>query len=161
MLSVAELNNLSDADFASTLKQCSSSAKWLSLMAKRRPYASLQDLLVKAKEAWLTLDTRDYLEVIASHPRIGAKKSEQSGFSKQEQASLALTDDLTASLLRFNDIYYEKFGFIFLIFATGKSASEILTHLQARLPNSREQEIGNAAQELLLIQDLRLRKLIS
>jgi len=78
-----------------------------------------------------------------------------------EQSSVSQASEETLqALARDNVAYLQKFGFIFIVFATGKSAAEMLALLQARLPNSRKQELRNAAQEQHKITALRLHKLL-
>ena len=54
----------------------------------------------------------------------------------------------------------EKFGYIFIVFATGKSAIEMLKILKDRLINDPESEINIAKEEQHKITKLRLSKLL-
>ena len=78
-----------------------------------------------------------------------------------EQSAVSQASEETLQALAQGNLDYEKkFGFIFIVCATGKSALEMLELLQARLPNTREQELLNAAREQHAITVLRLQKLL-
>ena len=137
------------------LKVCAS-PKWAEAMMAARPFASWDDMVAHARSIELTDD--EWLEAFAAHPRIGDRKP---GWSSQEQAGTRTADEATLhALAAGNRAYEEKFGFVFLIFATGKSADEMLATLNARIRNDRQTEIRNAAEEHRKISELRLEKLV-
>jgi 2-oxo-4-hydroxy-4-carboxy-5-ureidoimidazoline decarboxylase len=105
------------------------------------------------------LEWPDVLEALAAHPRIGERATgadREAAFSRQEQSSAAgeLAEDLHAA----NVAYEERFGWVFLICATGRTAAEILGALAARLGNDEPTEQATVRAELAAIVDLRLAK---
>ncbi len=137
-------------------------------MAAARPFVNEAFLFDQAEKIWSNLSAKDWLEAFASHPKIGDKKAapkqqERSAeWSKGEQAGLDKTnDDTREQLAEANHLYQEKFGYIFIVCATGKTAEEMLAICRARLANSAEQELPVAAEEQRKITELRLKKLLS
>lgn len=111
-----------------------------------------------ADEIWWSLTTEDWVQAFSKHPKIGQKSTEK--WSSDEQSGMSQATDRTAQeMARLNADYDARFGFIFIVCATGKSAQEMLKLLQSRLHNSREEEIRNAAAEQAKITHLRLDKL--
>lgn len=145
---------------AEDLHRCCGSSRWVAQMLERQPFAGEAELRRAADEIWLALDTADWLEAFSAHPKIGARKA--SGFSAGEQAGLAAAERATRdALAEGNRAYDAKFGFVFLICATGKSADEMLAALRERLDNDRDTELRNAAEEQRKITQLRLDKVIA
>ena len=136
-------------------------------MLERRPFASRADLLCAATEVWANLDPQDYLEAFAHHPEIGASLEElrqkfaaTADLSRAEQgAALGASEATLLALREGNHAYRSRFGYSFIVCATGKSAQEMLTLLQARLNHSPEQELLLAAAEQSKITRLRLERL--
>ena len=135
---------------------CNGSSEWVRRMMAARPMANA---LETAEEVWSSLDEKEWLEAFAAHPRIGERKA--SGWASQEQSGTAsaASETLTA-LAGTNREYEEKFGFIYIVCATGKSAEEMLAIARERLANERERELRIAAGEQLKITKLRLMKLV-
>jgi OHCU decarboxylase len=133
-------------------------------MARSRPFASEAELIDTASAVWNDLETDDWLEAFAAHPKIGETKATKSLFaewSKGEQAGMNSTgEQVKQQLAEANRAYHEKFGFIFIVCATGKSATEMLELCRRRLSHDRETEIAIAAAEQQKITEIRLRKLI-
>ncbi len=136
-------------------------------MAAERPIADADQLFTIADRIWWSLEPDDWLEAFASHPKIGENKTarviagEAQEWAAQEQAGVQNAADETMRLLgKLNRQYEEKFGYIYIVCATGKSSEEMLAMLQERLPNDAETELRNAAREQSLITKLRLGKLI-
>ena len=128
---------------------------------------SLWHLLAQANDVWRTLDQNAWLEAFRSHPKIGERKAanpvatQSRQWSAQEQRGVAnASPDAVDKLARLNRAYEEKFGFIFIVCATGKSSDEILALLEQRLLNVPETELPIAAAEQAKITELRLRKLL-
>jgi allantoicase len=140
------------------LKVCGSK-EWTVQMFVARPFDSWDSMIETSRRIWDSLGEEHWLEAFAAHPRIGDRKP---GWSSQEQAG---TSDAAAQTMQRiaegNRAYEEKFGFVFLICATGKSAGEILTALESRLGNDRNTELRNAAEEQRKIIELRLEKLVT
>lgn len=137
-------------------------------MSRRLPFRGERDLFETAEQVWWGLDAADWLEAFRSHPKIGEQKPATAtsnasvSWSRKEQEGVANADAATRELLtELNQRYEEKFGFIYIVCATGKSSEELLTILQARLANESETELRNAAAEQALITKLRLKKLLA
>ncbi|KAG2551492.1 hypothetical protein PVAP13_9KG400900 [Panicum virgatum] len=134
------------------------SRRFAAAMAAASPFASLADALLAARRIWLNeVDVNGWLEAFAAHPAIGTTSPSVSKWSKEEQsAALSTATDSTAQeLAEWNARYREKFGFVFMICASGRSAPE------RRYTNRPIVELENAAQEELKITELRLAKLFS
>ncbi len=136
-------------------------------MTERRPYESLDELTRAANDVWWALEQSDWLEAFHSHPKIGEKKaaaevsSQSKQWSGQEQAGVQIASDETLdSLAQLNQDYEQKFGFIFIVCATGKSAAEMLELLRERLSNEPDAELRIAAAEQAKITEIRLKKLV-
>eukprot|EP01035_Chromulina_nebulosa_P019322 gene19322-25185_t len=138
-------------------------------MIDARPFTTIDDLLTRSYNIWIyNLDVPDWLEAFKAHPKIGdiesvkAKHIQGKNSFESEEQSGANNADVTTlnSLAKGNLDYEQKFGFIFLICATGKSADEMLYALMTRLHNNREDEILIAAEEQAKITKLRLIKLL-
>ena len=160
------LNAATREQAASALLRCCGSARWVERVLARRPFASLAELQAVAKEAWSGLDRADYLEAFAQHPRLGAdparlrERFATADWSTQEQSGVVLADEATLEALHDGNAAYEaRFGFVFLVCATGKGAREVLKLLQQRIGNDAETELGIAAAEQAKITQLRLEKL--
>jgi len=158
----ALLNALSPDEARAALARCCGSGRWVAGMLARRPFASPEDLHAAADDAWRALGRDDFLEAFAAHPRIGETSGEKAGgtWSADEQARAAgRSADDAAALRALNQAYAERFGYIFIICATGKTAPEILAALRARLPNDGESELAVAAAEQAKITRIRLERL--
>jgi allantoicase len=139
------------------LKVCGSK-DWALRMFVARPFSDWDGLIYVADQVWKRLNDDQWLEAFAAHPRIGDRKP---GWSSQEQSGTSgASEETLRALAEGNRAYEEKFGFVFLICATGKNAEEILANLQMRLPNDRRTELENAAAEQWKIMQLRLEKLV-
>lgn len=139
------------------LRKCCASTAWVRTMAGRRPFAGMDRLAKAASEVWWRLDESDWREAFTAHPRIGERTH---GWAAQEQAGVAGPAVLTA-LEQANQEYFARFGYIFLVCASGKTGQELLAILQSRLPNAPGQEIRIAAGEQEKITQLRLEKLFT
>jgi OHCU decarboxylase len=152
-----------EADFTN----CCGSQTWARLMTEARAFADVAELLKQAEQIWLNLESEDWLEAFAAHPKIGARKpvSQQSAqfaeWSNAEQsAAQTAADSLLKELKKANRLYEEKFGFIFIVCATGKSAEEMLDICCRRIRNDADTEIRIAADEQRKITEIRLKKLL-
>jgi allantoicase len=161
------LNALPAPDARKALLSTCSSTSWASAMVKKRPYRSLSDLLAKGMDLWARATDADILEAFAAHPRIGEKAPQGhataqsmswSGTeqSKVTQASLRAKKRLAAA----NAAYEKKFGRIYIVCATGKTAEEMVAIAERRLKNGPAKELKVAAVEQGKITELRLRKLV-
>lgn len=152
-----------EADFIN----CCGSQTWARKMTGARPFADVAELIKQAEQIWLNLELKDWLEAFAAHPQIGARKvaSHQSvqaaEWSNAEQSGTQTAADvLRDELEKANRLYEEKFGFIFIVCATGKSAEEMLDLCRRRLQNDADSEVRIAADEQRKITEIRLKKLL-
>jgi OHCU decarboxylase len=166
--SINSLNELSADNAQAEFLKCCGSTRWAWAMTATRPFKSIDDLLAKADSVWWFLDMEDWLEAFRAHPKIGEKKaaaaqSEQAQrWSAQEQsATSGAGTEVIPALAEGNREYEQRFGFIYIVCATGKSSEELLKILQARLKNDSETELRNAADEQRKITRLRLAKLLN
>ncbi|HSU28119.1 MAG TPA: 2-oxo-4-hydroxy-4-carboxy-5-ureidoimidazoline decarboxylase [Chitinophagaceae bacterium] len=162
-----ELNLLNTVALKQTLYRCCGSRTWVTNMLPFFPADDLVELLEDAEEQWFLCSKEDWLEAFSQHPRIGDKDSLQKKFASTaqwaagEQGEVSKAKEKTLDeLAEANRLYEEKFGYIFIVCATGKSAEEMLAILKSRLPNDPEKEILFAADEQNKITRLRLEKLI-
>jgi allantoicase len=163
------LNGATEAEAREALSRCCGATRWVDAMLAARPFDSARALLQAATDAWRPLQARDYLEAFSHHPEIGAdlndlrsKLARTADLSQSEQAGAALAGEGTIlALRRQNQAYRERFGYSFIVCATGKSAEQMLALLEERLLHSPEVEIGIAAAEQAKITHLRLQKLWS
>ena len=161
------LNKLPGNEAEATFRDCCGSSEWARLMDEARPFEMIENLYQSAERIWFSLSPVDHLEAFASHPKIGSKKAapkqqaNSAKWSSDEQSGMKTADDkLKNELAEANRLYLEKFGFIFIVCATGKSAQEMLAICRARLRNSLTTELQIAAQEQSKITEIRLNKLL-
>lgn len=162
------INNL-DRDRAHTeLTRCCGSARWVLAMDQRRPFLSREHLIGSADEVWRTLTPEDWMEAFDHHPRIGdritlgGKFASTNTWAREEQSGAGdVAQEMLAQLAEANAKYEEKFGFIFIVCATGRTAAAMLKNLRERLENPADLEISIAAEEQRKITQLRLEKLLS
>jgi 2-oxo-4-hydroxy-4-carboxy-5-ureidoimidazoline decarboxylase len=146
------------------LLACCASAEWAAAMADRRPFEDANALLVAAADEWWIRAEDDWLEAFAAHPRIGEQRSgtdRHTTWSRLEQAGVAGADAATRdALVECNRDYEARFGYEFLICATGMSAAAMLEACRTRIDNDPDEEFLEAAGEQEKITALRLRKLL-
>jgi 2-oxo-4-hydroxy-4-carboxy-5-ureidoimidazoline decarboxylase len=137
-------------------------------MVSGRPYADIRDASAAAGRLFRSLTDEDWREAFAGHPKIGdlsdlrKKFPATAGMSEAEQSGLSRTPEkILAELASANERYEQKFGYIFIVCATGKSAGEMLAILNDRLNNHPDAEITIAAHEQEKITQLRLNKIVS
>jgi 2-oxo-4-hydroxy-4-carboxy-5-ureidoimidazoline decarboxylase len=164
---LARWNRLPHEEAARDILPCCGSKAWAASMALKRPVEEEAALLAASDEIWRALGEADWLEAFRSHPRIGettAEKSsaaQSSAWSAQEQQKAATADEAVKMALKWGNREYEqKFGRIFIVCATGKSAGEILEILRRRLHNDEATELRQAAEEQRQIMHIRLKKWI-
>ena len=165
-MNLEELNQGDSEQACIELLKCCGSSQWTEKMLAARPYKSVSHLLELAGQIWSDFGEVDYLEVFAAHPKIGESKAPEKAkntesWTSKEQAGMMSADEQTKLKLKTKyQKYAEKFGYIFIVYATGKSASEILELLRIRLENSPETELEIAAGEQMKITNLRLNKML-
>lgn len=167
MHDLAWLNELAPEDARNELLKCCGATRWAEAVERHRPYASLEQLIAKANDVWWSLDETDWLEAFGSHPKIGERKAanavsaqSQQWSAHEQQGVQNAAQETIDKLAKLNLDYERKFGFIFIVCATGKSSDEILALIEQRLPNDGSAELPIAAAEQAKITELRLRKLI-
>ena len=162
------LNAKTKEELEEMFLRCCGSTRWAKRMAKAAPFSSRNDLHLTAIQIWNALDKEDYLEAFKAHPQIGASVEElrkkfqtTSNWSSGEQSGMGSASEETIQALKVaNAQYLERFGYIFIVCATGKSADEMLAIIQERLPNAPEIELPIAAFEQQKITTIRLEKLL-
>lgn len=164
---VQRLNALPEADARALLTRCCGAARWVEAMLASRPFASSVALLAIANAVWQRMERADILEAFSHHPAIGsdlnelrAKFTATAAWSESEQAGASTASEATLLALRQGNLAYgERFGYLFIVCASGKSAREMLDLLNARLPHSSAEELPIAAAEQAKITRLRLEKI--
>jgi 2-oxo-4-hydroxy-4-carboxy-5-ureidoimidazoline decarboxylase len=166
-MTLHELNTLPRQQLKEVLTRCCGSSAWVDKMLPFFPADDLVELLEDAEEQWFLCSEADWREAFVHHPKIGDVESLKTKFaSTAEWAAGEQSGVNTASLATIqalaeaNKEYEEKFGYIFIVCASGKSAEEMLSALQSRLQNSPEVEIEIAADEQNKITKLRIEKLL-
>jgi 2-oxo-4-hydroxy-4-carboxy-5-ureidoimidazoline decarboxylase len=179
---LADLNGLDRDAATEVLLRCCGSTRWAQSMADARPFADAEALFAQGEAAWSSLETADWLEAFAAHPQIGstgstgsvrtlqpdagaelpAPPAKATAWSDQEQAGVVdAGDSIRRRLSAGNAEYAARFGYIFIICATGQAAADMLDALERRLRNDPGMELGVAAAEQRNIIRLRLAKLIA
>jgi 2-oxo-4-hydroxy-4-carboxy-5-ureidoimidazoline decarboxylase len=163
---IAAFDALADHEAAVLLEMCCGSTAWVQRMTARRPFGTLPVLLEEADRLWWSLEPDDWREAFDHHPRIGenaaamAQSTQARGWSADEQRGASSAgDDVRRALGEGNREYERRFGHIYLVCATGKSAEEMLALLRARLTNDPAAELRVAAGEQAKITRLRLEKM--
>ncbi|HEX5655357.1 MAG TPA: 2-oxo-4-hydroxy-4-carboxy-5-ureidoimidazoline decarboxylase [Chitinophagaceae bacterium] len=166
-MTLHEFNILPREQLIETLNKCCGSSAWVKRMLPFVPADDMVELLEDAEEQWWLCTEGDWKEAFAQHPKIGDKESLHKKFestaawaSDEQSGVVDAPNEIIEDLAEANRLYEEKFGYIFIVCATGKSAEEMLTLLQTRLQNSPEVEIEVAADEQQKITRLRIEKLL-
>ncbi len=164
----AHLNVCPDADARALLTRCCGATRWVEEMLRRRPFADAQALRSAAEAVWAGMERSDILEAFSHHPPIGgdlaalrAKFAATLAWASEEQGGVTQASDDTLRKLKAGNLAYEaRFGYIFIVFASGKSAAEMLALLEARLTHGQDEELVIAAREQAAIMGMRLEKLL-
>jgi OHCU decarboxylase len=160
------INAWTDDETRESFERCCGSRRWSEAMARSRPFESEAAVIATAERIWWGLSEADWLEAFAAHPRIGdvdairARFATAAAWASREQAgALAASEDVLRNLATGNRHYEERFGFIFIVCATGKTAEEMLELLKERLSNDPEAELKLAAGEQMKITRIRLERI--
>ena len=166
-MTLDELNALDASAANEAFGTCCTSETWMQGMVQARPFANVEAAQQAALDVWANCNEADFLQAFEGHPKIGdvsslrKKYANTKGLASNEQSGVNVATEATLQALADgNNEYDSKNGFIFIVFATGKSAAEMLEILQGRLPNKRETELKNAAFEQSKITALRINKLL-
>jgi 2-oxo-4-hydroxy-4-carboxy-5-ureidoimidazoline decarboxylase len=162
---LARWNRLSAEGAEREILPCCGSAAWARKLAARRPFDDESSLIEASDEIWRRLEKQDWIEAFSEHPRIGERRappvaSKQSAvWSAQEQQSVeTAAEAVQTELAEANREYERKFGRVFIVCATGKSAPEMLDILRRRLHNDDATELREAVEEQRKITNIRLKK---
>jgi 2-oxo-4-hydroxy-4-carboxy-5-ureidoimidazoline decarboxylase len=167
-------NRLSAEEAAQEILACCGSKAWARELVACRPFKDESALVSTSDEIWSRLEVADWMEAFSKHPRIGERKAQQTAsrrnvgvparersaaWSAQEQQSVeSAGEDVRAALADANTEYERRFGRVFIVCASGKSASEMLDILRRRSGNDEAVELSEAAEEQLKITNIRLKK---
>jgi 2-oxo-4-hydroxy-4-carboxy-5-ureidoimidazoline decarboxylase len=165
-MNLERINRWTQTEAHVELLRCCGSRRWAEAMTALRPFATSAAVFDAAERVWSALDRSDWLEAFAAHPQIGdlgalrARFAATAAWSAEEQAGASgAPEEVLQRLAEGNHAYHERFGHIFIVCATGKSAAEMLHLLEARLGNAVGDEITIAAAEQLKIMRLRLERI--
>lgn len=165
-MDLQQLNALSPGELRQQLSACCGARRWVEAMAALAPFDSEKTLVDAATRIWYgDCGEADWLEAFTHHPKIGDIESLRQKFAAtqhlagvEQSGVLGASDEVIESLASGNQAYEARFGFIFIVCATGKPAHEMLRLLQDRLPNQRPEELRVAMGEQHKITLIRLQK---
>ena len=167
-MTLDELNKLPDEEFSHEMTRCCGSRRWTRELAAHRPFDTEGGLRELADRTWNGLGPEDWKEAFSHHPKIGDVESLRKKFAStvnwaagEQSGAQDASEETLQQLAQGNEQYLEKFGYIFIVCAAGKTAGEMLLILKARLPNDDGVELKIAAQEQNKITKIRLGKLLS
>ena len=162
-MKIDAFNDLGTAEAHAMLLTCCAAPQWADALLARRPFRSVDAVLTAAASTWAEASDAQALEAFTAHAVLGDVEHLRARFAGRamtEQGQvLAADEDVLARLAEANRTYLDRFGFIFILCASGVSAEAMLAALQARIDNDRDTEIRNAAVEQGRILALRLRDL--
>jgi len=159
---IARLNEMDSGEAVRRLYSCFASESWAERVAAGRPYANFARLWDACEVEWSRLAPSDWLDAFKAHPRIGEKGGHAPGSSEREQSGVHGAPPATMGALTEENRHYEaRFGHVFLISASERSAAEILAELRRRMSNDPATEIELAAAEHRKITRLRLERMLN
>ena len=167
-MTLKELNTIESKTAKAALSKCCGSSKWVDQMISARPFANEEKLMQAADRIWNSLAPPDWLEAFSHHPRIGkiedleAKFASTQSWATEEQNGIrGAPRGVIQDLAKENLDYEKRFGHVFLVCATGKTAEEMLGLLRNRMKHTPEQELKTAAEQQIKITHIRLEKLLN
>jgi 2-oxo-4-hydroxy-4-carboxy-5-ureidoimidazoline decarboxylase len=167
MAGLESLNAASPAAATAALFRCCGCAGWASAVAAARPFANDSALLAACEREWARASREDLLEAFSHHPRIGDRESLRARFpsthawaANEQSGAASAAESVLDELEQGNRAYEDRFGHIFIVCASGKTAEEMLALLRSRLGNDREAELRIAAAEQMKITRHRIAKLL-
>lgn len=162
-MTIAQFDQISVPERKDMLFHCCGSSAWVKGMMEIFPVQNFVDLLEYAEEKWYDCNPADWLEAFENHARLGDRKTlnaEDDLYGKSEQEKLLAGDTLVIDALKkANEQYEDTFGYMFISFAHGKTAKQLLEELEQRLENDPRDELQIAASEQYKITKSRLEKL--
>lgn len=166
-MSLSVLNNATPEHAFALIESCCCAPRWVEAMVASRPFKNNDSVYQQAQQIWLSLDKNDYLAAFEGHPQIGdittlkEKYASTSHVAGNEQAGMSSAQEsLLIEMAQINQQYLTKFGFIFIVCASGKSAEQMLNLIKNRINNTPATELIIAAQEQAKITQIRLEKLL-
>ncbi len=167
-MTLSELNKLSADQLKGELIKCCGSTSWVGKMTALHPFVSEDQLFNMAERIWHECGKEDWKEAFSHHPKLGDLESLKEKYANtkdwatdEQAAAKESSPEVLEELAYNNKVYEEKFGFIYILFATGKTAKVILSILRIRLNNDLETELIMSMVEQNKITKLRLEKLLS
>jgi len=161
---LAAWNAAGEAEAREAMIACCGARRWAEAMIALRPIASPDELFAAANREWNRMEESDWLQAFGCHPRIGERNAAHAtaksvAWSSQEQSAVATaTERALAELDEGNAHYEQRYGFTYIVCATGKSADEMLAILKRRLESDQATELREAAEQQRQILQIRLRK---
>jgi len=166
-VTLEQLNRAPAEEARAALERCCGAARWVDRMCESRPFRDVDAVLAAARGAFRELVHADWLEGFAHHPPIGDLDALREKFAataawagEEQRAAAAASEATLRALAEGNRAYEDKFGYIFIVCATGKSADRMLELLRSRMTHDADLEIAVAAEEQMKITFLRLEKLL-
>ena len=157
-------NKAEESEALRAMIACCGAKRWAKAMVALRPIENVVELSLAADRVWSTMEEADRMEAFGCHPRIGERNTAHASaksqvWSRQEQSSAedaeeSVLDELAAG----NALYEERFGFTYIVCATGKSAEQMLDILNRRRTSERAAELREAAEQQRQITQIRLGK---
>jgi OHCU decarboxylase len=163
-LALAEWNQADELAARYAMMACCGAQRWADAMVALRPIDNIEELSAAADHIWSKMGEADWLQAFACHPRIGEQKGvsaavQSTVWSRQEQLSASTASErILSELAEDNLVYVQRFGFTYIVCATGKTADEMLANLKCRLANNRSAELREAAEQQRQILQIRLGK---
>jgi allantoicase len=157
-LRLTYLNALFDEEGRRFFQTACASTNWVDRMIANRPFADGDAVLAAAGVAFDALDESDWLEAFAGHPRIGERGDHEA--DREQSGTADAEGSLLTALAEANKEYESTHGFTYIIYASGKTAQEMLDIARSRLGNTRDEEMANAAAEQRAITETRLRRML-
>ena len=165
-MTVASFDHLEIPEKKELLYKCCGSKTWVNFMIDLMPFEDLVDVLEDAEQVWYNCDQADWLEAFSQHPKIGDTNNMKEAFpataeiAASEQSGMNNASGyIHTEISELNKKYQDKHGFIFIIYASGRSAEILLQSLITRINNDTETELELAAEEQNKITRSRLEKL--
>jgi OHCU decarboxylase len=159
-MTIDALNHLEREAAEAAFVRCCGSTAWARSMAAARPFPSLDAMAGAADAIWRSLAPADWLEAFAAHPKIGEQAHGPSWSDREQSGMQTAGDEVRRRLAVGNTDYHTRFGYIFIVCATGKTAADMLAALEDRLTNDPAVELWVASEEQRRITGLRLAKLM-
>jgi OHCU decarboxylase len=159
-VTIDALNHLEREAAEAAFTRCCGSTAWARSMADARPFASLDAMSSAGDAIWRSLTPADWVEAFAAHPKIGEQARGPSWSDREQSGMQTAGDDVRRRLAARNADYQSRFGYIFIVCATGKTAADMLAALEDRLTNDPAVELRVASEEQRRITGLRLAKLM-